>query len=293
MSENTSTKQNNAHMQIKMFPDGLPYRLAFQDWKYHVQGVALDAFENTQDGSGHIGLLIPAAEYLARFPAAPNHPYLALIAPLDLPPIANARAISIYERNLARYEEERRVTRTFRSRLLASLDVKTLSDLGTSLERVTITSQQIYAAMNELYGTIIASELELETKKLQKPLGSLSEFDKLVHLHVSLHALSAENGAPISEFDKITFPKTALLPHEEFKIPIQLFEHDKDLNDPERTFNIFRQYMVKAHSELDFHPHKSTTIKGFAGNLNDKKRTRNDEEEVDQETEENPEWSRK
>ena len=98
-------KQANAHMQIKSFPDGMPYRLAFQDWKYHVQGIALDAFENTQDGAGHIGLLIPAADYLARYPAAPNHPYVALVAPADLPVIANARAIAIYERNLARYEE--------------------------------------------------------------------------------------------------------------------------------------------------------------------------------------------
>ena len=68
----------------------------------------------------------------------------------------------------------------------------------------------------------------------------MQDFDKLLHTHVTIHALSAENGAPISEFDKIKFLKAALIPHEEFRLPIQLFEHDKDLNDPGRTFTIFR-----------------------------------------------------
>ena len=133
--------------------------------------------------------------------------------------------------------------------------------------------------MNALYGTVIQSELEIETRKLQKPLGSLNDFDKLVHTHVSLHALSAENGAPISEFDKIKFLKTALLQHEEFKIPIQLFEHDKTLNDPDRTFATFRQNMVRAHSELDFHPSKPNSTRGFASNAIEKKRSRDDEDE--------------
>ena len=70
MSQRTATTMEASRaLAIKPFSDGLSHRLAFANWKYHVQAVAHDSLNNTKDNGGLLGHLLSPAAYDAKFRA--------------------------------------------------------------------------------------------------------------------------------------------------------------------------------------------------------------------------------
>ena len=206
MSENGNQNQTKS-TTIKPFPDGLSHRLAFANWKYHVQAVVHDSFNNSKNSGGLLGHVLSDAAFRAKFAleGVIEFPYIAIPAPAEPEGVLanNQWAWKLFERQLFARNSEQSAVRSFRHSLLNALDSKTLSDIGTPTQRVDMTIQRIYSRVNELYGNVIGSELEVETQKLATPLGSLSVFDHLLETHTAIHALAVEGGVPVSNFDKL------------------------------------------------------------------------------------------
>ena len=286
MSEQSSD-QTKSTTTIKPFPDGLSHRLAFANWKYHVQAVAHDSHNTTKDSGGLLGHVLSDAAYEAKFRllGIVEFPYIAIPAPVE--PVGaminNQMAWKRFERQLFLRNSEQSAVRNFRHALLNALDSKTLSDLGTPAQRVDMTIQRIYSRANELYGNVIGSELEVETQKLATPLGSLSDFDHLLETHTAIHALAEEGGVAVSNFDKLKFLKAAVQDHEEFKVPIQMFEATTDHHAGSRTWPAFRDAMVKAHCSMKINPRQSIKSKGQANNASSKHRREETEDSLDSE----------
>ena len=287
MQRTATTTESTRSMTIKPFPDGLSHRLAFANWKYHVQAVAHDFHNNTKDNGGLLGHLLSPAAYEAKFRALGivDFPYISIPNPVE-PVGNNAIEWKRFERNLFLRQTEQSACRNFRHALLSALDSKTLNDIGTPLQRVDMTIQRIYNRVNELYGNVIGSELEVESQKLAVPLEALADFDHLLETHIAIHALADESRVPVSDFDKLKFLKAAIQHHEGFKLLIELFEAATDHHNGSRTWTTFKDAMVKAHCNMKV-PSKSK--KNQANNVTGSKHSR--EEEKDDEDPTNKEDS--
>ena len=171
----------------------------------------------------------------------------------------------------------------FQARPPQRLDSKTLSDIGTPTKEFDMTIQRIYSRVNDLYGKVIGSELEVETQKLAIPLESLSDFDHLLEIHVAVHALADEGRVPVSNFDKLKFFKAAIQHHEEFKVPIQMFEATTDHHNNTRTWPAFKDAMVKAHCNIRIGSKSSHKARGKANNVSSKHQREETEDSLDSE----------
>ena len=277
MQRTATTTESTRSMTIKPFPDGLSHRLAFANWKYHVQAVAHDFHNNTKDNGGLLGHLLSPAAYEAKFRALGivDFPYISIPNPVE-PVGNNAIEWKRFERNIFLRQTEQSACRNFRHALLSALDSKTLNDIGTPLQRVDMTIQRIYNRVNELYGNVIGSELEVESQKLAVPLEALADFDHLLETHIAIHALADESRVPASDFDKLKFLKAAIQHHEGFKLPIELFEATTDHHNGSRTWTAFKDAMVKAHCNMKV---ATKSKKGQANNVTGSKHSREEEED--------------